>query len=259
MEYVQRELKAAGLFGRQAVMLSMTIDPETDSAAALAEYARQYGADPAGWRFLRESEEKTKPVLKAYDEWTKKLPKGEMDHPARVYLIDLERQHPRDLQPGLLQREAGADRHPGVGRRGRARRRALARGPEEGATRAPSDAGASPHPHLPLEGEGAHPGSPGRSCASFGACQASIRGCRYDPANIAAVSDLGPVRPCKVSRCRSGCCCCSACSPRGPRSSTSCCPRCAGSCAAASRRCCRSWARGCNSSSRRSSWRGARC
>jgi protein SCO1/2 len=88
MEYVQRELKAAGLFGQQAVMLSMTIDPETDSAAALAAYARQYGADPAGWRFLRESEDKTKPVLKAYDEWTKKLPKGETDHPARVYLID---------------------------------------------------------------------------------------------------------------------------------------------------------------------------
>ncbi len=128
MEYVQRELKAAGLFGRQAVMLSMTIDPETDSAAALAEYARQYGADPAGWRFLRESEEKTKPVLKAYDEWTKKLPKGEMDHPARVYLIDPERQHPRDLQPGLLQREAGADRHPGVGRRSRTRRREVAHG-----------------------------------------------------------------------------------------------------------------------------------
>jgi cytochrome oxidase Cu insertion factor (SCO1/SenC/PrrC family) len=27
-------------------------------------------------------------VLKAYDEWTKLLPKGEIDHPARVYLID---------------------------------------------------------------------------------------------------------------------------------------------------------------------------
>jgi len=88
MEYLQRELKAAGLFGRQAVMLSMTIDPETDTAAALAEYAKQYGADAAGWRFVRESEDKTKPVLKAYNEWTKKLPKGELDHPARVYLID---------------------------------------------------------------------------------------------------------------------------------------------------------------------------
>lgn len=36
----------------------------------------------------RESPEKTKPVLKAYDEWTKLLPKGELDHPARVYMID---------------------------------------------------------------------------------------------------------------------------------------------------------------------------
>ena len=51
-------------------------------------YAKTYGADPAGWRFLRETREKTKPVLKAYDEWTKLLPKGELDHPARVYLID---------------------------------------------------------------------------------------------------------------------------------------------------------------------------
>jgi protein SCO1/2 len=88
MEYLQGKLKSAGLFGRQAVMLSMTIDPETDTAPVLAAYARQYAADPAGWRFLRESEEKTQPVLKAYDEWTRKTRKGEMDHPARVYLID---------------------------------------------------------------------------------------------------------------------------------------------------------------------------
>jgi protein SCO1/2 len=88
MEYVQTQLKSAGLFGKEAVMLSVTIDPETDTVPVLAAYAAQYGADPAGWRFLRESEEKTKLVLKAYDEWTRKLPKGDLDHPARVYLID---------------------------------------------------------------------------------------------------------------------------------------------------------------------------
>jgi protein SCO1/2 len=88
MAYVQTQLKSAGLFGARAVMLSMTIDPETDTAPVLAAYAKQYGADPAGWRFLRESEEKTQPILKAYDEWTRKLPKGDLDHPARVYLID---------------------------------------------------------------------------------------------------------------------------------------------------------------------------
>jgi protein SCO1/2 len=88
MEYIQAKLKGARLFGTEAALLSVTIDPQTDTTPVLAAYARQYGADPAGWRFLRESEEKTRPVLKAYDEWTKKLPKGEFDHPARVYLID---------------------------------------------------------------------------------------------------------------------------------------------------------------------------
>ncbi len=32
--------------------------------------------------------ERVKAVLEAYDEWTKLLPDGDMDHPARVYLID---------------------------------------------------------------------------------------------------------------------------------------------------------------------------
>jgi protein SCO1/2 len=76
------------LFGSKANMISVTVDPKTDTAAVLAGYAQTYGADAAGWRFLRESPERTKPVLKAYDEWTKLLPKGEIDHPARVYLID---------------------------------------------------------------------------------------------------------------------------------------------------------------------------
>ena len=88
MAALQDGLRQDGLFGRKADMLSVTVDPETDTAPVLAAYAKTYGADPAGWRFLRETPEKTKPVLKAYDEWTKLLPKGELDHPARVYLID---------------------------------------------------------------------------------------------------------------------------------------------------------------------------
>ena len=88
MSALQAGLKEAGLFGRQASLVSVTVDPETDSAKVLAEYAQKFGADPNGWRFLRETPAKTQPVLKAYDEWTKLLPKGELDHPARVYLID---------------------------------------------------------------------------------------------------------------------------------------------------------------------------
>jgi protein SCO1/2 len=29
-----------------------------------------------------------RPVLAAYDEWTRPQPNGEIDHPARLYLID---------------------------------------------------------------------------------------------------------------------------------------------------------------------------
>lgn len=88
MSALQAGLKEAGLFGQQANLVSVTVDPETDTAKVLAEYAQKFGADPTGWRFLRETPAKTQPVLKAYDEWTKLLPKGELDHPARVYLID---------------------------------------------------------------------------------------------------------------------------------------------------------------------------
>ena len=88
MQALQQALKQERLFGTKANLLSVTVDPETDTAAVLTEYAKSYGADPAGWRFLRETPERTKPVLQAYDEWTKLLPKGELDHPARVYLID---------------------------------------------------------------------------------------------------------------------------------------------------------------------------
>ena len=88
MAFLQGQLKREGLFGSKSVMLSVTVDPKTDTAEVLRAYAKTFGADPAGWRFLREDPSKLDPVLKAYDEWTKLLPKGEIDHPARVYLID---------------------------------------------------------------------------------------------------------------------------------------------------------------------------
>jgi cytochrome oxidase Cu insertion factor (SCO1/SenC/PrrC family) len=71
-------------------MLSVTVDPSRDSAAVLARYAAELNADPAGWRFLRDSAETMAPVLGAYREWTKAMPDGELDHPARIYLIDAQ-------------------------------------------------------------------------------------------------------------------------------------------------------------------------
>src|SRR5512145_3242935 len=67
MAGLQARLKQERLFGSKAAMLSVTVDPGIDTAEVLAGYARTFGADPAGWRFLREDPPRLDPVLKAYD------------------------------------------------------------------------------------------------------------------------------------------------------------------------------------------------
>lgn len=70
-----------------ATLLSVTVDPQTDDAATLARFARRFDAQP-GWQFLRAAPERLAPVLQAYGEWTRRLPNGELDHPARLHLVD---------------------------------------------------------------------------------------------------------------------------------------------------------------------------
>jgi protein SCO1/2 len=89
MAVLQRRLRAAGWLGQRVVLVSVTVDPERDTPAALARYAQSSGADPQGWRFLREDPERLQPVLAAWDEWTRRLPDGEIDHPARLHLLDI--------------------------------------------------------------------------------------------------------------------------------------------------------------------------
>ena len=38
--------------GKDLVLLSVTVDPDYDTPAVLAEYAKRWGAHPLGWRFL---------------------------------------------------------------------------------------------------------------------------------------------------------------------------------------------------------------
>jgi cytochrome oxidase Cu insertion factor (SCO1/SenC/PrrC family) len=88
MRALQKRLRQERLLPGRVAMLSITVDPERDSDAVLAHYASALGADPAGWRFLRETREAMAPVMAGYDKWTKRLPDGDIDHPARLYLID---------------------------------------------------------------------------------------------------------------------------------------------------------------------------
>src|SRR5271167_2868317 len=50
MATVQTELGSD--FGSKIAFLSITIDPEHDTPEVLQRYARTFGADPAGWKFL---------------------------------------------------------------------------------------------------------------------------------------------------------------------------------------------------------------
>ena len=84
MARLQKKLIAARL---PAVLLSVTVDPQRDDAKTLALFAKGFGARP-GWHFLRDEPARLAPVLAAYDEWTHVLPSGELDHPARLHLID---------------------------------------------------------------------------------------------------------------------------------------------------------------------------
>ena len=66
---------------------SVTVDPQRDDAKTLVAYAKRFGAGP-GWHFVREEPARLAPVLAAYDEWTRREGSGELDHPARLHLID---------------------------------------------------------------------------------------------------------------------------------------------------------------------------
>ena len=50
MASVQTELGSD--FGSKIVFLSITVDPEHDTPDVLQRYARTFGADPVGWKFL---------------------------------------------------------------------------------------------------------------------------------------------------------------------------------------------------------------
>ena len=88
MSSLQRELLARDYDGQRVRFYSITVDPQRDSADVLARYAGPFVRDQNAWHFLYEAPERLRPVLVAYDEWTRPLPDGELDHPARLYLID---------------------------------------------------------------------------------------------------------------------------------------------------------------------------
>ncbi len=88
MSLLWKRLSRDGADAQRVRFVSITVDPARDSAGVLQEYANRFKVDTATWKFLREEPQKLGPALAAYDEWTRPQPDGEIDHPARLYLID---------------------------------------------------------------------------------------------------------------------------------------------------------------------------
>jgi protein SCO1/2 len=85
---VQQELKRRGLEGSTR-LVSITLDPTRDTPDVLRNYQRLYDADPATWTFLTGPPEKVARVIASWGMWARPAANGQLDHPSRVFLVDL--------------------------------------------------------------------------------------------------------------------------------------------------------------------------
>jgi len=88
LSQVQEGLKEKGLFGDEAILMSVTFDPERDTVEYLKEYMSKMNADPTGWHYLRSDDvEYVRSVAESYGVTV--IPSGEDFIHANLYtLID---------------------------------------------------------------------------------------------------------------------------------------------------------------------------
>ena len=89
MSQVQQELKARGLGKDDRVrLLSITLDPVRDTPDVLTAYMRLYDVDAMNWSFLTGPPDQVAKTIKAWGMWVRPAANGQLDHPARVFLVD---------------------------------------------------------------------------------------------------------------------------------------------------------------------------
>jgi protein SCO1 len=75
-------------FGSKIAFLSITVDPEHDTPEVLQRYARSFGADPVGWKFLTGSPAAIEDIEQRYGVFATKSPDRALDHTNLTSLID---------------------------------------------------------------------------------------------------------------------------------------------------------------------------
>jgi len=89
LSQVQEKLKAEGLFGDKAEILSITIDPLRDTPDVLRTFGDKFNADYTGWKFLRgEEEQPVWDLAKKYGLMVVKDENGDFGHSNLVVLVD---------------------------------------------------------------------------------------------------------------------------------------------------------------------------
>jgi protein SCO1 len=68
--------------------ISITLDPERDTAGRLREYMHLYEISAPNWCFLTGPKDTVNKTLAKWGMWAKAAANGQLDHPSRVFLLD---------------------------------------------------------------------------------------------------------------------------------------------------------------------------
>jgi len=100
-QQTQRKLADDKLLGERVMLVSLSVDPQHDTSAVLAEYGKQFKADATGWKFLTGDWDQVYDVVTALKVATRPprpaadapAPGGtELTHSTRIILIDAQQQ-----------------------------------------------------------------------------------------------------------------------------------------------------------------------
>jgi protein SCO1 len=86
MSFVQDQL--GNDFGTKIAFVSITVDPERDTADVLKQYAQAFGANLAGWSFLTGSPQAIREVTHRYGVYASKTANGDVEHTFLTSIVD---------------------------------------------------------------------------------------------------------------------------------------------------------------------------
>ncbi|MFC4769593.1 SCO family protein [Effusibacillus consociatus] len=100
MANVQENLKRKGIFGKDAVFVSISFDEKRDTPLVIEAYANAHGADRSGWMFLRGNNEATKEIADKFGVTVEANEESAL-HKNKVLLVDRDNNIRRVYNVGL--------------------------------------------------------------------------------------------------------------------------------------------------------------